>query len=123
MRTYLYTSTLISPETSAAHDFFEAQPHKNASVFLLKFVCHDWADQYCVKFLTNLRHSATASTTLVVIDIIVPLACRDNSGGLEDEIPGAKAPAAPEPLLSNYGVVNEWCYNADVNVGLARLFT
>ncbi|EIM90620.1 S-adenosyl-L-methionine-dependent methyltransferase [Stereum hirsutum FP-91666 SS1] len=101
-----------------AHDFFKPQPQTNASIFLLKFVCHDWSDQYCVKFLSNLRQAATPKTTLLVLDSLIPLACRDSGDNEDMNFPGAKAPEAPEPLLANYGVANEMCYNADINMFL-----
>ncbi|ETW80288.1 hypothetical protein HETIRDRAFT_105202 [Heterobasidion irregulare TC 32-1] len=55
-----------------AHDFFQPQPQKNASVFLLKQITHDWSDEYCVKFLTRLWDAATPETVLLLVDSVMP---------------------------------------------------
>jgi hypothetical protein len=34
-----------------AHDFFEEQPMKNADVYLLRWILHDWSDLYAAKIL------------------------------------------------------------------------
>ncbi|EMD33481.1 hypothetical protein CERSUDRAFT_87325 [Gelatoporia subvermispora B] len=81
------------------HDFFQAQPQKDASVFLLKQIMHDWSDRFATNILRQLRDAATPSTKLVLIDNILPYACR--ADGLA--VPGARAPDVPEPLLPNLG--------------------
>ncbi|KAJ7167962.1 S-adenosyl-L-methionine-dependent methyltransferase [Mycena filopes] len=94
--------------TLQVHDFFAPQPQTNAAIFLLKQITHDWSDEYCVKILRRLWDAATPTTTLLLLDSIVPLACRDPAGiadGLKE---------APEPLLANYGGVNDMAYNADM---------
>jgi hypothetical protein len=102
----------------AAHDFFTPQPVKNASVFLLKQILHDWSDAYCIKILNQLRAAATSSTKLLIIDSIVPYACHDPNLDSEDVIPGAAPHEAPPPLLSNYGQVNDIQYHSDLAVSL-----
>ncbi|KAJ7269517.1 S-adenosyl-L-methionine-dependent methyltransferase [Mycena rebaudengoi] len=100
------------------YDFFAPQPEKNATVFLLKQIMHDWSDEYCIKILTQLRAAATPDTTLLVLDSIMPLACRDPSASDPHGIPGAVPTEAPVPLLANYGAVNEMGYNADFDMFL-----
>ncbi|KAF5379387.1 hypothetical protein D9615_006601 [Tricholomella constricta] len=101
--------------TLEVQDFFNPQPTKRSvSVFLLKQVTHDWSDEYCVKFLTQLRAAAQPDTKLIIVDSIVPFACRDTSGDDNRGIPGAVPREAPAPLLANYGAVNEMAYNADI---------
>ncbi|KAJ7473575.1 S-adenosyl-L-methionine-dependent methyltransferase [Mycena galericulata] len=99
--------------TLQVHDFFEPQPQTAASVFLLKQVMHDWSDEYCVKILNRLWEAATPTTTLLIIDSIIPLACHDPSTDAPNAIPGAAPKEAPAPLLTNYGGANDMCYNAD----------
>ncbi|KAJ7103971.1 S-adenosyl-L-methionine-dependent methyltransferase [Mycena belliarum] len=100
------------------HDFFKPQPQTSATMFLLKQIMHDWSDEYCVKILTQLWEAATPTTTLLILDSIMPLACRDeNSAGL-DGIPGATSDEAPAPLLANYGGANDMVYNADFTMFL-----
>ncbi|OCH93183.1 S-adenosyl-L-methionine-dependent methyltransferase, partial [Obba rivulosa] len=81
------------------HDFFKEQPIKNASVFLLKQIMHDWSDRFASNILKQLRSAATPETKLVLIDNIMPYACR--ADGLS--VPGAKSSDVPEPLLPNMG--------------------
>lgn len=89
------------------HNFFDPQPQKNASIFLMKQVMHDWADDSCAKILTQLRDAATTQTKLIVVDSIMPFACHDPSQDAEKGVPGAIPREAPEPLLANFGAVNE----------------
>ena len=98
------------------HDFFEPQPVKNASVFLLKHIMHDWPDAYASKILTNLREVAHSDTKLIPIDSIMPFTCHDSSADKVKGVPGAIPKEAPHPLLANYGVANEMGCNGDMTV-------
>jgi len=95
------------------HDFFTPQPRKNASVFLLKQIMHDWSDNYAEKILLHLRKAATADTKLLLIDCIMPYACHDPTIDDKDAAPGSAPREAPEPLLPNYGAANEMEYTTD----------
>ena len=99
-----------------AHDFFRPQPIKNAAIFLLKQIMHDWPDAYASKILTNLREAAQHDTKLILIDSIMPFACHDSSADEGKGVPGAVPKEAPPPLLANYGVANEMGYNGDLTV-------
>jgi hypothetical protein len=63
---------------STAHDFFTHQPVQNAAVFLLRVITHDWADEFVTRILLQLRHAATPSTKLIIVDYILPFACEDD---------------------------------------------
>ncbi|KAJ7234592.1 O-methyltransferase [Mycena rebaudengoi] len=98
-----------------AHDFFDPQPLKNAAVFMLRFILHDWSDTRCVEILQNLRDAAQPSTQLVIIERIIPSAA--SAPGLEVEnVPGAQRPSAPPPLLPNWGVGMAAFYLYDFDV-------
>ncbi|KZV76595.1 O-methyltransferase [Peniophora sp. CONT] len=95
------------------HDFFDEQPQKNADVFFLRWVLHDWSDGYCLDILKQLRAAAKASTRLVIVDSLIPYAC------IEDEtesIPGAQRPVPPRPLLPNLGQFSALTYFTDIQV-------
>ncbi|KAJ7051982.1 S-adenosyl-L-methionine-dependent methyltransferase [Mycena amicta] len=96
------------------HNFFAAQPQTAASVFVFKHASLDWADTYAKKIFAQLWAAATSDTTLLVLDIVMPLACREdiNTSATRD-IPGGVLPEAPEPLLANYGGANDMAYNVD----------
>jgi hypothetical protein len=89
---------------------------KNASVFLLKQIMHDWPDSDASKILTMLREAAQPKTKLILIDSLMPFACHDPSADDGKGIPGAVPKEAPHPLLANYGVANEMAYNGDLTM-------
>ncbi|KZV87208.1 S-adenosyl-L-methionine-dependent methyltransferase [Exidia glandulosa HHB12029] len=93
--------------TLEAHDFFDAvQPRGAADVYLLRFILHDWADSYCLKILDPLRKVAGPNTTLIIVDTVLPYACR-NSNDSDDET---------TPLLANLGAVNLQGYLVDMQM-------
>jgi hypothetical protein len=99
---------------SIAHDFFEAQPIKDATVFLTRYTTHNWSDKYATKFLARLRDAARPDTKLIVMDDIQDYACR--ASGPDDEVPGAAQATAPEPLLPHPGASASWSYGMDLAV-------
>jgi len=107
---------VISTVLCSVYDFFAAQPIPNASVYLLKQIKYDWSDPYASKILTELRKTAKQDTKLVLIDTVIPFACRYSKAEAENAIPGAVPAEAPEPLLSNYGSANEIGYVGDMSV-------
>jgi hypothetical protein len=112
----------------AEHDFFTAQPIKNASIFLMKQILHDWSSEWCLKILKQLRASAQTDTKLILLESIVPLACHDpaNDDGEKEgvfKVEGAKITEAPAPLLPNYGVMNSMIYSIDVIVSTPFLLS
>ncbi|CAK5276426.1 unnamed protein product [Mycena citricolor] len=104
--------------TLQVQDFFVPQPQNNASIYLLKQIMHDWSDEYCVKILTQLSKAAKPGATLLLLDSVMPLACRDPSADGPGGIPGAAPVEAPAPLLANYGGYNDMGYNADFDMFL-----
>jgi hypothetical protein len=97
-------------------DFFEQQPADlpPPSVYFLRQVIHDWADEWCIKILKQLRANASPQTTLIVSDIVIKYACRiPPEDGAFAGIPGAVPVPAPEPLLTNYGRGGGWGYTMD----------
>jgi hypothetical protein len=55
-----------------AHDMFTEQPVKEADVYLLRFVMHDWPDKYCVKILENLVCALKKGARIVIQDHLLP---------------------------------------------------
>jgi hypothetical protein len=87
-------------------------------VFFLRGVVHDWPNVYAKKILKQLRASAQSSTKLVLNDFLVPYAAPSN---LFSEIPGAKVPTAPYPLLANLGAVSNQTVMIDLQVFTASV--
>jgi hypothetical protein len=89
---------------SVAHDFFAPQPVKDAAVFVMRFITHDWSNAYAQKILRRLRDAAQPTTKLVLIDFVIPYAVREPTAF--SNIPGAEQPSMPEPLIPN--AVSGW---------------
>ncbi|EGE05489.1 cercosporin toxin biosynthesis protein [Trichophyton equinum CBS 127.97] len=54
------------------HDMFSKQPVKNADVYFLRFVLHDWQNSYCVKILRNIVPSLKKGARIVIQDHLLP---------------------------------------------------
>ena len=94
------------------HNFLTPQPVKDADVFLLRNILHDWPDKYCLQILKHLRDVAGPGTQLLVVDNLMPYAAAEDAQG----IPGAERPMVPSPLLPNGGYANVIPYYQDIQV-------
>ena len=89
-------SSHISLIISLAHNFFDEQPVKNADIYFMRVVLHDWPD-HKVKIIMNKIHAAAGpSSKFIVLDSLAAYTC-------EDPTRPALGPKAPAPLLANYG--------------------
>ncbi|KAJ7828374.1 O-methyltransferase [Mycena olivaceomarginata] len=79
---------------------------KNADVFLLRQIVHDWPDGAVIKILAQLRAAATPTTKLIIVDQIIPYATTSDARGLP----------RPPPLLSNMGAASAVPYWADMTM-------
>ena len=104
----------------AAHDFFAEQPVRDAAVFFLKAIVHDWADSYAEKILRRLRDAALPTTRLVTFDKVLPYACRhDSAEEAALAVPGVVKETVPDVLPANFGGANLTPYFGDINVSVA----
>lgn len=55
-----------------AHDFFQEQPVKEADVYLLRLVLHDWSDKYAVMIIRALIPALKPGSKVVVNDRVIP---------------------------------------------------
>jgi hypothetical protein len=58
--------------TFQAHDFFTPQPVKNADVYFLRHILHDWADTKAVDILQNIVPAMKDGARIVVADRVLP---------------------------------------------------
>jgi len=54
------------------HDFFSPQPVKDADVYLLRQILHDWPDDSAIAILKNLVFSLKDGARILVMDQVVP---------------------------------------------------
>lgn len=80
---------------------------------MIKQVLHNWSDDYIIKILHQLREAAKKDTVLLIIDNVIPYVCR--LPGVDDT-----SYAAPEPLLPNFGPLNNAAYTLDMKVCSTR---
>ncbi|KAI1373457.1 S-adenosyl-L-methionine-dependent methyltransferase [Hypoxylon crocopeplum] len=85
------------------HDFFQENPVKDAEVYWLRYILHDWSDDYCIQILSQIRKAMGPKSRLLVADQVMntTLGCEE----LE---------AAPEPLLANYGAYVRYSHQRDL---------
>jgi len=94
----------LSPSTvkfdceSLVHDFMTPQPIKNAAVYFLRFIIHNWPDPEAKKILRNLRDAAGISSKLIIFDHRAIYSCESLSYDPNS------VQKAPYPLLANLGV-------------------
>ncbi|KAA1468515.1 S-adenosyl-L-methionine-dependent methyltransferase, partial [Dentipellis sp. KUC8613] len=101
-------------QLSLAYDFMDQeQPVKDADVFIIRGILHDWADEYCVKILRNLREAAAQNTRLLIVEHIISYACKDEAA---NDIPGVEKPPPPAPLLPNWGQASAISYLGDLHM-------
>ncbi|KAL6716069.1 hypothetical protein ACLMJK_007031 [Lecanora helva] len=55
------------------YNFFDPQPVQGARFYYFGSICHDWADEYCIKLLTNTARAMKRDhSTLLIQDHVVP---------------------------------------------------
>ncbi|KAF2266510.1 S-adenosyl-L-methionine-dependent methyltransferase [Lojkania enalia] len=70
----------IAPELSSrvsfmSHDFLAenaAQPVKNADVYLLRWILHNWSDKYSIRILQSLRPALKKGARVLIMEVIMP---------------------------------------------------
>ncbi|MCJ1467792.1 hypothetical protein MMC07_006417 [Pseudocyphellaria aurata] len=85
------------------HDFFKKNPIEGADVYWLRWILHDWSDEYCIQILTSIRQSMTAKSRILICENVMntTLGC-----------PELKR--APPPLLANYGSYTRYSHQRDL---------
>ncbi|CCL98643.1 uncharacterized protein FIBRA_00645 [Fibroporia radiculosa] len=88
-----------------AHDFFADQPVKGASVYLMRYIMHDWPDEQCITILSKLRDIMGPHSRILAVDQI-----------LHPTVGSAYLNPAPAPLPPNYGHVQLLSHMRDLNM-------
>ncbi|KAI9723448.1 MAG: hypothetical protein M1828_004178 [Chrysothrix sp. TS-e1954] len=74
-------NTLDKRITIQVHDFFTEQPVKDADIYYLKSVLHDWDDAQCTSILSNTAKAMTAQSRLLIHELVI--------GDTEQDLQGA----------------------------------
>lgn len=54
------------------HDFFTRQPVEDASVYILRWVLHNWPDKYAIRILRALCPALAPQSKVLIFDVVVP---------------------------------------------------
>ena len=92
------------------HSFFEAQPIKNADIYFMRMVLHDWPDHKVKTIMSKIRAAAGPSSKFIVLDVLAMYTCEDP----------ASPTKAPAPLLANFSGAASTTY-VDIHVSGCRL--
>ncbi|KAJ5456732.1 O-methyltransferase [Penicillium desertorum] len=91
--------------TFQTHDFFQPNPVKNADVYWLRAILHDWSDEYCVQILVALKDSLSDTSRVLICDQVM------NTTHGSDEMDNA-----PSPLPANYGYYSRYHHQRDMSL-------
>lgn len=81
------------------HNMFEEQPIKDADVYLLRYVLHDWGDKYCIDIIRNLVPALKRGARIVVQDHVLP---EPGTMGLLQEMQMRYVPTIPTHFVLNW---------------------
>ena len=55
-----------------AHDFFQEQPVKDADIYVLRWILHDWSDTYATRIVQRLIPALKLGAKLLILEQILP---------------------------------------------------
>lgn len=67
--------------TKMAHDFFTPQPVKNAQMYYIRRVMHDWQDADAVRILENVVPAMAPDSRVIVSDMALPEPVTERDAG------------------------------------------
>ncbi|KAG5654339.1 hypothetical protein H0H81_004293 [Sphagnurus paluster] len=99
-----------------AHDFLKPQPIKDAAVYFMRFIIHDWHDVEAIKIMKNLRDAAGPSSQLILFDIVLPNACRRKSSEHTLIGSGKRKSTSMSPPVSMLPPGIDWATSVDMQM-------
>ena len=63
---------LVDRVSFMGHDFFTEQPVKNADIYVLRWILHDWSDKYATRILQALVPALKEGAKVVVVELVMP---------------------------------------------------
>ncbi|KAI0196797.1 S-adenosyl-L-methionine-dependent methyltransferase [Xylaria flabelliformis] len=85
------------------HDFFTTNPIMHADVYWLRYILHDWSDEYCVQILSRIKPSMGPRSRIMICDQVMNTTVGCN-----------ELPAAPYPLPANWGYFTRYSHQRDL---------
>ncbi|TRX93219.1 hypothetical protein FHL15_005798 [Xylaria flabelliformis] len=85
------------------HDFFNTNPIMHADVYWLRYILHDWSDEYCVQILSRIKPSMGPRSRIMICDQVMNTTVGCN-----------ELPAAPYPLPANWGYYTRYSHQRDL---------
>ncbi|KAL7622056.1 hypothetical protein AAE478_007557 [Parahypoxylon ruwenzoriense] len=85
------------------HDFFNSNPTKGADIYWLRYILHDWSDDYCVKILSAIKPALGPRSRILICDQVM-----NTTAGCDELKP------APEPLPANWGYYTRYSHQRDL---------
>ncbi|KAK6523136.1 hypothetical protein TWF694_006031 [Orbilia ellipsospora] len=87
------------------HDFFQENPTKGADIYWMRYIIHDWADDYCIKILKGVKAGMGPHSKLLICDQVMNTTNGDPY--LE---------SAPDLLPANYGYAARFSHVRDLEM-------
>ncbi|GAP82680.1 putative o- protein [Rosellinia necatrix] len=85
------------------HNFFDNNPVRHADVYWLRYILHDWSDDYCVQILSAIKPAMGPRSRILICDQVM-----NTTTGC------GELPAAPEPLPANWGYYTRYSHQRDL---------
>ncbi|KAF9631052.1 putative o- protein [Lasiodiplodia theobromae] len=89
--------------TFTPHNFFDKNPVQGAEVYWLRYIIHDWSDEYCVQILSAIRPSMGPKSRILICDQV-----------MNTTLGTPELPAAPAPLPANWGYYMRYSHQRDL---------
>ncbi|CAG8956540.1 hypothetical protein HYFRA_00003929 [Hymenoscyphus fraxineus] len=70
--TYRVPEAVANRVVRMEHDFFTAQPLKDVDVVLIRYIFHNWSDEYCIRILRNLIPGLKPGAQILIQDHLMP---------------------------------------------------
>ncbi|KAJ5476098.1 hypothetical protein N7475_001827 [Penicillium sp. IBT 31633x] len=88
------------------HDFFNTNPVIGADVYWLRYILHDWSDDYCIQILAGIKAAMKSNSRILICDQVM-----NTTAGFTEQIA-----SAPEPLPANYGYFTRYSHQRDITM-------
>lgn len=85
------------------HDFFSPNPVKNADVYWLRYIIHDWSDDYCVQILSAIKSAMGPNSRILICDQV-----------MNTTLGSPELDPAPAPLPANWGYYTRYSHQRDL---------